>query len=137
MMVVGVIVMWAMLAALVLCAALWPLARHADRRGRPGLLRSALSNLRRLTLTTLLALSAVFTISVAYSGKNTNSMQNVGGQFLMQFTLPQAVTPQDFSNGWRVVEETGAESFAQPSANAVTNERWRLRGAHDDAFRRE
>ena len=135
MMVVGVIVMWAMLAALVLCAALWPLARHADRRGRPGLLRSALSNLRRLTLTTLLALSAVFTISVAYSGKNTNSMQNVGGQFLMQFTLPQAVTPQDFSNGWRVVEETGAESFAQPSANAVTNERWRLRGAHDDAFR--
>lgn len=49
MMVFGVIVMWAMLSALVFCAALWPLARHADRRGRPGFLHSALSNLRRLT----------------------------------------------------------------------------------------
>ena len=97
-----------MVAALVICAALWPLARHADRQGRPGLLHSALSNLRRLTLSTLLALSTVFTISVAHSGKNTNGVQSVGGQFLMQFTLPQAVTPQDFSNGWRVVEETGA-----------------------------
>ena len=135
MKVIGVIVMWAMLAVLVLCAALWPFARHTDRQGRPGLLHSALSNLRRLTLSTLLALSTVFTISVAHSGKNTNGVQSVGGQFLMQFTLPQAVTPQDFSNGWRVVEETGAEPFAQPSANAVTNERWRLRGAHDDAFR--
>ena len=135
MMVFGVIVMWAMLAALVICAALWPLARHADRRGAPGLLHVAITRLRRLTLPALLALSAVFTISVAHSGKNTNSVQNVGGQFLMQFTLPQAVTPQDFSNGWRVVEETETEPFAQPSANAVTNERWRLRGAHDDAFR--
>ena len=35
MKVIGVIVMWAMLAALVICAALWPLARHADRRGVP------------------------------------------------------------------------------------------------------
>ena len=108
MKVIGVIVMWAMVAALVLCAALWPLARHADRRGAPGLLHVAITRLRRLTLPTLLALSAVFTISVAHSGKNTNSVQNVDGQFLMQFTLPQAVTPQDFSNGWRVVEETGA-----------------------------
>ena len=48
-MVIGVIVMWVMLAALALCALLWPLARHADRRGRPGLLHSALYNLRRLT----------------------------------------------------------------------------------------
>ena len=135
MKVFGVIVMWAMLSALALCALLWPLARHADRRGAPGLLHVAITRLRRLTLPTLLALSAVFTISVAHSGKNTNSVQNVGGQFLMQFTLPQAVTPQDFSNGWRVVEETGAEPFVQPSVNAVTNEHWRLRGAHDDAFR--
>ena len=45
------------------------------------------------------------------------------------------VTPQDISNGWRVVAETAGESFARPPANVVTNERWRLRGAHDDAFR--
>ena len=33
----GVIVMWVTLAALALCALLLPLARHADRRGRPEL----------------------------------------------------------------------------------------------------
>ena len=49
MKVIGVIVMWAMVAALVLCAALWPLARHADRRGRPGLLRSAHDDAFRIT----------------------------------------------------------------------------------------
>ena len=148
MKVIGVIVMWAMVAALVLCAALWPLARHADRRGRPGLLRSAVSNLRRLTLSTLLALSAVFTISVAHSGKNTNGGTGTTGILPVATVangyaistggtpvVPGTVTPQDFSNGWRVVEETETEPFAQPSANAVTNERWRLRGAHDDAFR--
>ena len=70
----GVIVMWVMLAALALCALLWPLARHADRRGRPGLLRSALSNLRRLTLPSLLALFTAFIGSVAHSGK-TNGVE--------------------------------------------------------------
>ena len=34
---ISIIVMWVMLAALALCALLWPLARHADRRGRPEL----------------------------------------------------------------------------------------------------
>ena len=137
MMVFGVIVMWAMLSALVLCAVLWPLARRADRRGALGLLHTAALRLRQLTLSALLALSAVFIGSVAHSGKNTNNVQNVGGMYLMQFNPPsvQTVAPQDFSNGWRVVEETTGELFVQPPANAVTNERWRLRGAHDDAFR--
>ena len=46
MMVFGVIVICAMLSALVLCAALWPLARHADRRGAPGLLHGRAGTLR-------------------------------------------------------------------------------------------
>jgi hypothetical protein len=72
-----------------------------------------------------------------FSGKNTNGVQNVGGGHLFQFNPPlvQIVSPQDVSNGWRVAEETDAESFAQPSANAITNELWRRRGAFDDALR--
>ncbi len=137
MKVIGVIVMWAMVAALVLCAALWPLARHADRRGRPGLLRSALSNLRRLTLTTLLALSAVFTISVAYSGKNTNSMQNVGGPHLMQ-TNPmteQTVTAEEIAQGWRLesVVTNDVVSYAMPT-NGVEYAPWNLRGGYETHF---
>ena len=81
-----------------------------------------------------------FSVMVActlFSGKNTNGVQNVGGGHLFQFNPPlaQTVSPQDVSNGWRVAEETEAESFAQPSANAITNELWRRRGAFDDAFR--
>ena len=70
-------------------------------------------------------------------GKNTNGVNGVGGMFLMQFNPPAAlsVTPEDISNGWRVAEVSDAGAFAPPPANVVTNERWRLRGAHDDAFR--
>ena len=70
-------------------------------------------------------------------GKNTNGVNGVGGMFLMQFNPPAAlsVTPEDISNGWRVAEVSDAGAFAPPPANAVTNELWRLRGAHDDAFR--
>ena len=136
-MVIGVIVMWAMLAALVICAALWPLARHADRRGRPGLLRSAVSNLRRLTLSTLLALSAVFTISVAHSGKNTNGVQNVGGPHLMQ-TNPmteQTVTAEEIAQGWRLesVVTNDVVSYAMPT-NGVEYKPWNLRGGYETHF---
>ena len=70
------------------------------------------------------------------TGKNTNGVNGVGGMFLMQFNPPAvlSVTPEDISNGWRVAEVSDAGAFAPPPANAVTNERWRLRGAHDDAF---
>ena len=136
-MVVGVIVMWAMLAALVFCAALWPFARHADRRGRPGLLHSALSNLRRLTLSTLLALSAVFTISVAHSGKNTNGVQSVGGPHLMQ-TNPmteQTVTAEEIAQGWRLesVVTNDVVSYAMPT-NGVEYKPWNLRGGYETHF---
>ena len=71
------------------------------------------------------------------TGKNTNGVNGVGGMFLMQFNPPAvlSVTPEDISNGWRVAEVSDAGAFAPPPANAVTNELWRLRGAHDDAFR--
>ena len=70
-------------------------------------------------------------------GKNTNGVNGVGGMYLMQFNPPvvQSVTPENISNGWRVAEVSDVGAFAPPPANAVTNERWRLRGAHDDAFR--
>ena len=136
-MVIGVIVMWAMLAALVICAALWPLARHADRRGRPGLLRSAVSNLRRLTLSTLLALSAVFTISVAHSGKNTNGVQSVGGPYLMQVNpmTEQTVTAEEIAQGWRLesVTTNDAVSYAMPT-NGVEYAPWNLRGGYETHF---
>ncbi len=97
------------------------------------------------------AIAAVMCVCTLYSGKNTNGVQNAGmgtmgvqpgamvvsgGPTLMDGTPidPLSVTPEDVSNGWRVVEETAAEAFASPPANAVTNEKWRLRGAHDDAF---
>ena len=84
--------------------------------------------------------AGLFALAVACTtlcGKHTNGVQNVGGGHLFQFNPPlvQMVSPQDVSNGWRVAEETEAESFAQPSANAITNEPWRRRGAFDDALR--
>ena len=48
---------------------------------------------------------------------------------------PVAVTQENISNGWRVAEVSDAGAFSPPPANVVTNERWRLRGAHDDALR--
>ena len=82
-------------------------------------------------------LAALAVVCTTLCGKNTNGVQNVGGGHLFQFNPPlvQVVSPQDVSNGWRVAEETDAESFAQPSANAITNELWRRRGAFDDALR--
>ena len=147
-MVIGVIVMWAMLAALVFCAALWPLARHADRRGAPGLLHSALSNLRRLTLSTLLALSVVFTISVAHSGKNTNNGTGTTGILPVATgangyaiptggtpVVPVAVTPQEIAQGYRLesVTTNDAVSYAMPT-NGVEYAPWNLRGGYETHF---
>ena len=80
-------------------------------------------------------LAALAIVCTTLCGKNTNGVQGVGGP-LLQFNPPLAltVTPEDITNGWRVAEETEAESFAQPSANAITNEHWRRRGAFDDAL---
>ena len=148
MTVFGDIVMWAMLAALVLCAALWPLARHADRRGRPGLLHSALSNLRRLTLSTLLALSAVFTISVAHSGKNTNNGTGTTGILPVAMVangyaiptggtpvVPVTVTLQEITQGYRLesVTTNDAVSYAMPT-NGVEYAPWNLRGGYETHF---
>ena len=146
-MVIGVIVMWAMLAALVFCAALWPLARHADRRGAPGLLHSALSNLRRLTLSTLLALSVVFTFSVAHSGKTSGGTGTTG--ILPVATVangyaiptggtpvvPVAVTPQEIAQGYRLesVTTNDAVSYAMPT-NGVEYAPWNLRGGYETHF---
>ena len=81
-------------------------------------------------------LAALAIVCTTLCGKNTNGVQGVGGP-LLQFNPPLAlaVTPEDIANGWRVAEETEAESFAQPSANAITNEHWRRRGAFDDVLR--
>ena len=81
-------------------------------------------------------LAALAIVCTTLCGKNTNGVQGVGGP-LLQFNPPLAltVTPEDITNGWRVAKETDAEPFAQPSANAITNELWRRRGAFDDAFR--
>jgi len=81
-------------------------------------------------------LAALAIVCTTLCGKNTNGVQGVGGP-LLQFNPPivLTVTPQNITNGWRVAEESGAEAFAPPPTGAVTNERWRLRGAYDDAFR--
>jgi len=83
------------------------------------------------------AVSVAMAVCTLFSGKNTNGVNGVGGPHLMQFIPPtiQVVTAEDISNGWRVAEETAAGPFAQPPSGVVTNERWRLRGAHDDAVR--
>ncbi|MBR0066069.1 MAG: hypothetical protein IJQ00_00630, partial [Kiritimatiellae bacterium] len=83
-----------------------------------------------------LGLAALAIVCTTLCGKNTNGVQGVGGP-LLQLNPPLAltVTPEDITNGWRVAEETEAESFAQPSANVITNEPWRRRGAFDDALR--
>ena len=104
---------------------------------------------RRWSVWAGLAVLAI--VCTTLCGKNTNGVQNVGGTGTTGIlpvgiggpltstggtpVVPVEVSPQDVSNGWRVAEETAAESFAQPSANTVTNEPWCLRGAHDDAFR--
>ena len=92
---------------------------------------------RRVPSATCAVIGAVMFVCTLFSGKNTNGVNNIGGMYLMQFNPPavQSVTPEDVSNGWRVTEVSGAVAFAPPPANAVTNERWCLRGAHDDAFR--
>ena len=92
------------------------------------------SKLSRAVCAALISLAIVCT---ALIGKNTNGVNGAGGMYLMQFNPPvgQTVTPEDISNGWRVAEVSDAGTFAPPPANAVTNEHWRLRGAHDDAFR--
>ena len=141
MMVFGVIVMWAMVAALVICAALWPLARHADRRGRPGLLHGALTRLRQLTLSTLLALGIVFIGSVAHSGKSTNSPpagimmpllpHSTGGTTVH----PVVITQEEIAQGWRLesVTTNDAVSYAMPT-NGVEYVPWSLGGGYEAHF---
>ena len=92
------------------------------------------SKLGRAVCAGLVSLAIVCTSLI---GKNTNGVNGAGGMYLMQFNPPvgQTVTPEDISNGWRVAEVSDAGAFAPPPANVVTNERWRLRGAYDDAFR--
>ena len=91
---------------------------------------------RRVPPVQWVVLFSVMVACTLFSGKNTNGVQGVGGP-LLQFNPPLAlsVTSEDITNGWRVTAETEAESFAQPSANAITNEHWRRRGAFDDALR--
>ena len=51
--------------------------------------------------------------------------------------VPQTpVTQEEIEAGWRAPAE-GAAGIVPPPGGSVTNERWRLRGAHDDAFRPE
>ena len=91
---------------------------------------------RRVPPVQWVVLFSVMVACTLFSGKNTNGVQGVGGP-LLQFNPPLVltVTPEDITKGWRVTEETESESFAQPSAHAITNELWRRRGAFDDAFR--
>ncbi len=82
-----------------------------------------------------IAFAAMAVACTVFSGKN--SPQNNGGP---RFAPPRGgtltdVTEDDISNGWRIVSEQLAGAFAAMPSNAVVNDRWCLRGAHDDAFR--
>ena len=89
---------------------------------------------KRVSPAQWIVLFFVMAACTLFSGKNTNGVQNVGGP-LLQFNPPLVtVTSEDITNGWRVAEESGAETFASPPVGTVTNEQWRLRGAHDDAI---
>ena len=143
----GVIVMWVMLAALALCALLLPFARHADRRGRPGLLRSALSNLRRITLPSLLALFTAFIGSVAHSGKTNGGTGTTGilpvATVATGYVIPTGGTPvvpvtvtlQEITQGYRLesVTTNDAVSYAMPT-NGVEYAPWNLRGGYETHF---
>lgn len=45
-----------------------------------------------------------------------------------------SVTPQDVTNGYRLVSETPTCAIAEPTSAAVTNWLWMKRGAYEDAF---
>ena len=122
------IVLWVFAPLLVFCLAGWVLLQL------PSFKSQKWSKLGKSVCAGLVALAIACT---ALSDKNTNGVNGVGGLYLMQFNPPvvQSVTPEDISNGWCVAEVSDAGTFAPPPANAVTNERWRLRGAYDDAFR--
>ena len=45
-----------------------------------------------------------------------------------------SVTPEDVTNGYRLVSETVAGAIAEPTAAAITNWLWMKRGAYEDAF---
>ena len=135
------IVMWSMGALLLLCALLWPLARHADRRGRPGLLSNAVAKLRRLSLPALLALAAAFGGSVAYSGK-TNGVQNLPPRPMQQlpapppsiFDYPRTITDARVASGIALVGVGTNETFTfDPPADATVCADWRPFGLATDA----
>ena len=113
MKVIGIVIAWAMCALLVLILLLVPLARHADRQGRPGLLSSAVAKLRRLSLPALLALAVAFGGSVAYSGKNTNGVQNLPPRPMPQLPAPTPpAVPSIFDYPRTVTETRAASGFA-------------------------
>ena len=114
-----------------------PLARHADRRGRPGLLQGAVAKLRRLSLPALLALAVAFGGSVAYSGK-TNGVQNLPPRPMPQlpaptpptapsiFDYPRTVTETRAASGFALVGVGTNETFSfDPPAGATVCEGWR------------
>ncbi len=106
---IGIVIAWAMCTFLVLILLLVPLARHADRRGQPGLLSNAVANLRRLSLPALMALAAAFGGSVAYSGK-TNGVQNLPPRPMLQ--LPAPMPPSIFDYPRTVTDSRAASGFA-------------------------
>ena len=138
MKVIGIVVAWAMCALLALILLLVPLARHADRRGQPGLLSNAVAKLRRLSLPALLALAAAFGGSVAYSGK-TNGVQNLPPRPMLQlpaptppsiFDYPRTVTDSRAASGFALVGVGTNETFTfDPPACAEACADWRALGS--------
>ena len=135
---IGIVVAWAMCALLVLILLLVPLARHADRRGQPGLLSNAVAKLRRLSLSALLALAIAFGGSVAYSGK-TNGVQNLPPRPMLQlpaptppsiFDYPRTVTDSRAASGFALVGVGTNETFTfDPPMNATVCADWRMYGS--------
>ena len=121
--------------ALGVCLAAWALYLLAPTVSRP---------LKSLRGSACAGLAVLALVCASLCGKNTNGVNGVGGPPAQQLNTPSAqfgpplwrpVTAEDISNGWRMSSETDVAALAPPPAGAVTNERWRLRGAHDDAFR--
>ena len=119
-----------------ICLAAWAIVLFASLRKQVRPVFASNGRDKRVPPVQWVVLFLVMVACTLFSGKNTNGVQNVGGP-LLQFNPPivLTVTPEDITNGWRVAEETGAETFATPPAGTVTNEQWRFRGAHDDASR--
>ena len=88
--------------------------------------------LRSSAFVPMLAIAAICTSLSAKFG-----LQNIFGFHHSQLpvTVGTVITPIDVTNGWRMAGESQGEEFAAMPTNAVVNERWLRRGAHDDSFR--